>query len=341
MRISWIDNMRWIGILLIVLGHTLMPEWSLLTTYIFSFHVVLFFILSGLLFRVKENENIIKFVKTKFMRLMVPFICFNILFFIIMKLEWKFTGTRVVDFLVWLGYWDYLGDNWWYMNNTGWFNLINISTWFLPALFLTSIYYFILNHFVKNIYIRVSILIILSVIVFIESRATIFRFPWSAEIALMMTLFYWVAHSFKSQIFQLIESIRLKHLSLIPIILFLHFITLNSVNVSTNYYGNYWLFILNSVLGFITFLIIAKNIWDNRVLNFFWKNSIIILWFEWIRVEIMENINFLSFWLLQYERGYIEWFTQFTLTILFLIPIIWIINKYIPFILGWGYKKSS
>jgi len=27
MRINWIDNLRWIWILLIVLWHTLMPEW--------------------------------------------------------------------------------------------------------------------------------------------------------------------------------------------------------------------------------------------------------------------------------------------------------------------------
>jgi len=341
MRINWVDNLRWIGILLIVLWHTLMPEWNIITKYIFSFHVVLFFILSGILFNEKKHINLRKFLKNKFIRLIIPFFLFNIIFFVILKLLWKFEGTRIIDFGVWLFYWDYLWDNWWYINNTWWFNLVNVSTWFLPALFLTSFYYFFINKFIKNRNIKIWFLILMSVLVFIESKLTIFRLPWSAEIALMMTVFYWFANTFKKEIFDLVEKIKYKYLFLLFPIIWIHFFFLNSVNISTNYYWNYFWLILNSILWFITILIIAKLIWKNKFLDFIWKNSIIILWFEWIKELIMWKINFISFWILQYERWYLEWSIQFILTILFLIPIIFIINKYLPFIIWWWYKKSK
>ena len=341
MRINWIDNLRWIWILLIVLWHTLMPEWSIITKYIFSFHVVLFFILSGLLFNEKKHTNFKLFFKNKLVRLIIPFFLFNIIFIIISKLEWKFEWTRIIDFAVWLFYWDYLWDNWWYMNNTWWFNLVNVSTWFLPALFLTSLYYFIINKFITNKKIKLIILFLISFFIFIESKYTIFRFPWSAEIALMMTVFYWLANTFKKEIFSFVERINSKFvLFLVPIIT-IHLFFLNSVNVSTNYYWNYFWLILNSILWFLTILIIAKNIWKNKILDFLWKNSIIILWFEWIKISIMENIHLLSFWLLQYQRWYLEAIIQFVLTILFLIPLIFIINKYLPFIIWWWYKKRK
>ncbi|MDQ7009182.1 MAG: acyltransferase family protein [Candidatus Gracilibacteria bacterium] len=340
MRINWIDNLRGIGILLIVLGHTLMPEGSLLTKYIFSFHVVLFFILSGLLFNETKHINFRLFLKNKFLRLIIPFILFNIIFIIIAKLEGKFEGTRVIDFAVGLFYGDYLGDNGGVFQNGG-FNLVNISTWFLPALFLTSLYYFGINKFIKNKNKKLVILFLISIIIFIESKLTIFRLPWSAEIALMMTAFYGFANIFKKEIFNLVEKINIKSMFLLIPIILLHVFLLNSVNISTNYYGNYLGLILNSLLGFITILIIAKNIGKNKFLDFIGKNSIIILGFEWIKIIIIENINFLSFGLLQYNRGYLEGTIQFILTILFLIPIIFIINKYFPFIIGLGYKKQN
>ncbi|MDQ7023168.1 MAG: acyltransferase family protein [Candidatus Gracilibacteria bacterium] len=294
MRINWIDNLRGIGILLIVLGHTLMPEGSLLTKYIFSFHVVLFFILSGLLFNETKHINFRLFLKNKFLRLIIPFILFNIIFIIIAKLEGKFEGTRVIDFAVGLFYGDYLGDNGGVFQNGG-FNLVNISTWFLPALFLTSLYYFGINKFIKNKNKKLVILFLISIIIFIESKLTIFRLPWSAEIALMMTAFYGFANIFKKEIFNLVEKINIKSMFLLIPIILLHVFLLNSVNISTNYYGNYLGLILNSLLGFITILIIAKNIGKNKFLDFIGKNSIIILGFEWIKIIIIENINFYHF----------------------------------------------
>lgn len=47
-RIDWIDVAKGIGIILMVMGHTSMPD--AINRWIYSFHMPLFFLLSGLLF---------------------------------------------------------------------------------------------------------------------------------------------------------------------------------------------------------------------------------------------------------------------------------------------------
>ena len=68
-RIKSIDIAKAIGIFLIVLGHTL--EFGELRKFIYSFHVPLFFFLSGLCFSRKKN---IIFIKKKILTIYVPYL---------------------------------------------------------------------------------------------------------------------------------------------------------------------------------------------------------------------------------------------------------------------------
>ena len=71
-RIQWIDVAKAIGILLIILSHTL--ENGLFRQAIFSFHVPLFFFLSGLTYHgVKKGVW-----KKRFFRLYLPYVIFSL-----------------------------------------------------------------------------------------------------------------------------------------------------------------------------------------------------------------------------------------------------------------------
>jgi len=340
MRISRIDNLKWIWILLIVLGHCKLPPGNLLTSYFFSFHVALFFILSWFLFDENKYDKITKFFKNRFLRLVIPFFAFNIIYFAINKSIWEYAWTTIKDFAIWVFYWDYLGDNWWIYNNTWWFNIWNISTWFLTALFTTSFYYFFLHKVTKSKKIKLLIAFILSIIVYIESKLTSFRLPWWAEIAFMMLLFYSFWNIFKDHIKKFVEKINSKYLLYIIPVIWFHLLLINKTNISMGYYWNYALLILNSLLWFITILVLSKQIWDNKILSFFWKNSIIILWFEWIKIFLEKYTDFFTFCLLHFEKSFLFGFTQFFMTIIALVPIIFIINNFFPFILWMWYKHS-
>lgn len=340
MRISRIDNLKWIWILLIVLGHCKLPDGNLLTSYLFSFHVALFFILSWFLFDENKYTKFTKFFKNRFLRLVIPFFAFNIIYFAINKSIWEYAWTTIRDFAIWVLYGDYLGDNWGIYNNTGWFNLWNISTWFLLALFTTSFYYFFLHKNTKSKKIKIILAFIFSIIIYIESKLTSFRFPWWAEIAFMMLLFYSFWNIYKDNIKSFVEKINYKYLFYIIPVIWFHLLFINMTNISMNFYWNYFLLVLNSLLWFITILVLSKQIWESKILSFFWKNSIIILWFEWIKIFVEKHTDFLTFWLMQFEKSYLFWFTQFLITIVALIPIIYIVNNLFPFILWMGYKHS-
>lgn len=67
-RISWIDVTKGIAIYLVILGHSLIG--LKVNDYIFAFHMPLFFIASGLLFR---EKSIKKTIAGNIKKLLVPY----------------------------------------------------------------------------------------------------------------------------------------------------------------------------------------------------------------------------------------------------------------------------
>lgn len=74
-RILWVDTMKGICIILMVLGHTGAP----FSKYIYLFHMAAFIILSGYTCNA-EKYTVWQFVKRKFLTLVVPFYCVNLMF---------------------------------------------------------------------------------------------------------------------------------------------------------------------------------------------------------------------------------------------------------------------
>lgn len=69
----WIDVVKSIGVYLVVLGHLLYQgSIPIINQLIYSFHMPLFFILSGYLYKFKDNETNSEFIKKKFLRTALP-----------------------------------------------------------------------------------------------------------------------------------------------------------------------------------------------------------------------------------------------------------------------------
>ena len=78
-RIAWIDIAKGITILTVIWSHSL-PFGCLPRNLIFSFHMPLFFILSGFTLKPAKNvKNLIERTKKDFLRLIVPVILATIL----------------------------------------------------------------------------------------------------------------------------------------------------------------------------------------------------------------------------------------------------------------------
>lgn len=95
-RVQWVDWCKGIGILLVLLGHTLRTDVSLV--YVYGFHMPLFFFLSGLVCNEKKY-NWKSFLKSRFNTLIIPYI----VFYLLTWLYWLFIerSVRPIDLSWW------------------------------------------------------------------------------------------------------------------------------------------------------------------------------------------------------------------------------------------------
>lgn len=121
-----IDFLRGIAIFLVIIGHYFTGRIRL---FIFAFHIPLFLMISGYLF--KLHGNFCEYVKRAFRKLLVPFVLCIVIMLFIDAILGKFSFGRVLA-----GVFVYANAN---MNHA----LLQIDTgigpiWFLPAMFVTS-----------------------------------------------------------------------------------------------------------------------------------------------------------------------------------------------------------
>lgn len=81
-RLEYLDAAKGLGILLVILGH--IYAWNpninrkILVTWIYSFHMPLFFIVSGMLIKYKNYCNIKEFIFSRIKHILVPYIVFSL-----------------------------------------------------------------------------------------------------------------------------------------------------------------------------------------------------------------------------------------------------------------------
>lgn len=78
-RVDWVDTLKFIGILSVILGHINFP----LNGFIYTWHMPLFFIVSG--FFIKFETSFKNFAVKNFKRLMI-----HTLFFLLLVFLWRY-----------------------------------------------------------------------------------------------------------------------------------------------------------------------------------------------------------------------------------------------------------
>ncbi|MEM8637928.1 MAG: acyltransferase family protein [Cyanobacteria bacterium P01_G01_bin.54] len=137
-RILWIDNLRAIGILLVLFVHTgrFRAEWF---SYILAFFMPLFFFLSGLFVKDKlKAKSFWPFLQDKALRRLVPYFAFNILSYLFWLVFEAGRPEMPPSLQPLLGIVYGVGGYGWLKHN--------ISLWFLICLFVTEVaFYFLIR----------------------------------------------------------------------------------------------------------------------------------------------------------------------------------------------------
>lgn len=225
-RILYIDIAKCIGIFLVVLGHTVSAD-TMCKSFLYSFHMPLFFILSGMVnkdYIIESKEDAFDFLKKKFFSLFVPYFIWGCIYskFTIKNILFILYGTREC-----LLFADSLS-----------------SLWFLPVLFVASIIFLIVKNISKGKkFIEwLFILLLMSVGLFIPHLSK-YGYPFGFDVAVVAASFMLIGN----QIVEIINIIKNK----IWLVLFSLFVFTVGFLIVFNfsYIENEYVLMANAVYG--------------------------------------------------------------------------------------------
>lgn len=254
-REDWIDILKGIGIILVVIGHISIG--NSLVKWIYSFHMPLFFILSGYVFgRGKKQYTFVKFAEKRTKSILVPFVVFRILLII-----------------------------YWLIIESHFRNLDLGPIWFLIVLYIVELISYVILEKVPlylNCVFIIGMFIMLYYILWQESIII----GWKAWTVRIINAFIWyvigaVVGKLQVQWKKIVEIERNKKIFILLCLLLISIwsgMSNSLVSMWSNCFGNYQLWIIANISGslFVAFLckwIIIKS----RVLQWYGRNTIIIL----------------------------------------------------------------
>lgn len=355
-RIAWIDNARCIGIFLVFCGH-LMVDFSehginsatMQHKFIYSFHIPLFFVLSGMVSKV-QTVSFFVYLKKRLLRLYVPFIFFNILVMALwLAKNFFYSGhkhgelldaviSRNISMLL------YAKPAW------------NAVTWFLICLLLLDIWDYFFRKLMKS---RSLLLPVMFLTIILAAIACSMKY--NPETCLFIRKNSWMVASFFPALFffqcgiflrsyRIIESVRgmPQLLCLVFIFLVITLLTYDlnnargidnfSVNFQVASFGNLILFLITGLSGALCVIFASKLIGQKKILTIvsgytlplFCMNGMQLNSFNhiishiFLRLPGIDNCILLTLACIVYTLA----------AILSCVPFIWFLNKYMPWSIG-------
>ena len=276
-RDNYIDVCRGIGIIFVLLGHSLCP--NIITKGIFGFHMPFFFILSGILYNNPKWQQLgfKKFLKTKFKAYIIPYfilafvnLIINIPADIYQGIQGKELIISTAKHVFWIVYS--------YGSST---RLPNCTPlWYLPCAFLCSIYVFFLFK-VKKTLIRLVFCVVAIFIDFLLCKEQIMTLPWHIEVALIGAVFMYIGYIFKENILINIKSNILTCWTLLLMGLYCIYLNPNQIDMNHNQIENVGsLFVGSTFVSISIILFVKRYIHKNYFLELFGRNTILIMGFN-------------------------------------------------------------
>lgn len=276
-RLEWIDISKAFGITFVMFGHCYL-KWQY-CFWFYSFHMALFFFLSGYTFALKSG-GYLDFLKKKSRVLLVPYIFFAVCTIIINSIL-AITHGNSYDFL-------YIGKQYLLQNR---YTLL----WFLTCLFLAQQIMYVIDKVIsklykKNIYFFVSVCFF--IIFFVYRRFIDVDLPWNADLSILAVAFMCIGKqasiTFKdidiSRNKRIIGSIVLFIVSVL--VAFINFEKFSWVDWYSDKFGNPILFIFAAIFGVFSIILLSKSI-NSKFLAYLGKNSLVYYGLHRIIIDLM------------------------------------------------------
>lgn len=279
-RIEYIDIAKGIGIILVVIGHCINGS-SFLGKWIWSFHMPLFFILSGMCFDSVRNPLFIPFAIKKIKSLLFPLVIFSILMtlmkLIIFPNEFNLSSLKN--------------------------SFPDVAYWFIFILFLCELLFFNINKTTDN---KIIKFILLFICIFIGKLLNVYdiNLAFSISSIFVCTFFYGLGYMFKTKIYSTLNLLKPKYASIIisAILLLIPAVSVFYINDTIDLRLNKIPYpvlyhIMVSLMGFGGILLISKLLSTNNnyikaIMLYVGKNTLIVLLLHMFFISL--SVEFIS-----------------------------------------------
>ena len=289
-RVTWSDSLKGLAIFYVTIGHLACN--FLIEKHIYSFHMCLFFFISGYLYNnSKHSADVSSYIHKKIRTVLMPFICWNIL----SELIYIFFNGYDINVLKRLFLID--GCITW-----------NAPIWFLWVLFLTQCLYAIIKSRLPHCNFICYVLSIVAGVLFAAHKTT-----FLLNLIPVSLLFYALGNQYNNIYDKISGIMRNKYIITICLlvcsainILFGVFLNIRVSYTGANF-GNYIYFVIAATAGVILYIILfqcCEYLKNNKLLIYIGKQSFNIMTFQYILFYIYDALSskFLHISVRRYEN---------------------------------------
>ena len=269
-RITWIDHVKTMGIFFVVYGHSLSTSWGI-GHWIFSFHMPMFFFISGYLLR-KSNasEGILSIARKQFYSLVPAYIVFSLVGYAFWFSVDRNFGVNADDVVYPIRTFLMI----FYGSGTGeLFHVKPVNLWFFPCLLIAQIIIaYTLRFPLKVQFLLSAMLCLLGLFM-----PTSIILPFELETALVAQVFVFSGYVFKAKSWlKEIEKWNIKY-ALFLLCVGGALASINgSIDMRISIYSNILLFFISSHLTILGLSALLAKLDSHRLSSWISKNTIII-----------------------------------------------------------------
>lgn len=287
-KLLWVDNLKALGILAVILGHIASPFGG----FIFSWHMPLFFMIAG--FFIKFNISLKDFIIKDFKRIMIPYFIFV---FIGLSME---AFKRIVLHRDGLDYINELKGVFIWMDMSSLINSYAFVLWFLPALFFARVTLFVIDKYIRKLFIQFVIVGILFGISFL------LNLPFAIDNAFNSILFVFIGSIF----FRFYQESTF--LYILPFLLIgLYFVvSIPTLDMASKNYNNILINIIWAISIIYLFILAFKKLhYTNKLLSIWAGNTMLLF----IIHPYTNNIAHIAVERLHFGDWYLKFFISLVL----------------------------
>lgn len=284
-RIDWIDVAKGIGMICVILAHV---EESYVKVPLYTFHMPLFFFLSGYLFSTKSSFK--EFFLNKCRRILIPYF---VLGAILIAFDIYWSCRSAIAGMPWVLNKDYAR-----YDITSLFTQERFLTlWFIACLFWLSLLFYVLVRFIKSEKVRAIVVTVLTIAMLVYYNMGGGAWFWNIDVCFTALPFFYVGYLCRKTDFVNEKILKAKY----KWIYFIGFLAADTVclllnlkvsgeglEMFYNQYGFEPLTYISAFTGIFAILILAEKI-SCFPLRYIGKNS--MLFYAWHQTMMIPLVN--------------------------------------------------